>query len=162
MYAAPQYVATLDLLAAGQRLRRRRPRAAGLPGQQAPVARGPGPDAGRQPAPKVRTMRSAWTASGKTWCAFWWPRGALHGAGHDHRVRGALPQLRPPVLSCFGPSRAAQHGRACSAGLRNWGSSRMRSGGCSRRSTRMPTIPSGRAPSWRTKLNRRMRLDAGP
>ena len=55
--------------------------------------------------PRYQTTRSAWNASGSTWCAFWWPtaprawgRSRPPGAGCSAPVTIAL------AYSCFGPS----------------------------------------------------------
>ena len=98
VYASPQYVETLGLLAAGQRLRARRPGAAGLPDQQESAPRRPGPDAGRQPAQGTEPCALPGLQASAPGVHPGGPGRPVHGAGHVHRLRGALPELRSPVL----------------------------------------------------------------
>ena len=85
------------------------------------------------------------------------PRHTVHGTGHVHRLRRALPELRSALLQLLRPERPAQHGGARPA-VRATGA---QAGGdpaaLPRRST--PTPPSSRRQgnAMSNQLNRRMR-----
>ena len=105
VYASPQYVETLACS---------RPASAyvavdlelpGCPINKHQLLGGPGADAGRRPARRYPTTRSAWNASGSTWCASWWP--TAHPAWDRSRPPGAgcsAPVTIALAISCFGPA----------------------------------------------------------
>ena len=59
------------------------------------------------------------------------PRRPVHGAGHVHRVRRALPQLRSALLTVASGPAPSPTRRRSPGGSSNWGSSPRRSGGSS-------------------------------
>ena len=115
VYAVAAICRDAGLFPAGQRLRDRRPGAAGLPDQQESAPRRSGPDARRQPAqgaqpralPRMQATAPGVHSGG--------PGRAVHGTGHVHRLRSALSQLRSPLLQLLWPQCPAQHGIACPA-----------------------------------------------
>ena len=116
VYASPEYISTLADSTPLERPRAGRLRAAGLPAQQAPAARGDRGLPQRAQAGDPHAQRLHRVQAARQRLRDGGPRHALPGAGHARRLRRALPHLPPRLLRLLRADGVAQHDVARATG----------------------------------------------